>query len=149
MNWLLSTAMFIMIYTFAGYCLQKNVQAAQLFAKTVVRLAVLLLTDGAQETATARWWGAAHSCRPHAEDGCGYSGHQASAPSLVFVSLMIGGDQCEVLDSGHWSEQVFLNLDGVKNCSLLGRVALQHGAADVGRWCGCGVPVPAELSALL
>ena len=141
--------MFIMIYTFAGYCLQKNVQAAQLFAKTVVRLAVLLLTDGAQETATARWWGAAHSCRPHAEDGCGYSGHQASEPSLVFVSLMIAGDQCEVLDSGHWSEQVFLNLDGVKNCSLLGRVALQHGAADVGRWCGCGVPVPAELSALL
>ena len=141
--------MFIMIYTFAGYCLQKIVQAAQLFAKTVVRLAVLLLTDGAQETATARWWGAAHSCRPHAEDGCGYSGHQASAPSLVFVSLMIAGDQCEVLDSGHWSEQVFLNLDGVKNCSLLGRVALQHGAADVGRWCGCGVPVPAELSALL
>ena len=138
-----------MIYTFAGYCLQKNVQAAQLFAKTVVRLAVLLLTDGAQETATARWWGAAHSCRPHAEDGCGYSGHQASEPSLVFVSLMIAGDQCEVLDSGHWSEQVFLNLDGVKNCSLLGRVALQHGAADVGRWCGCGVPVPAELSALL
>ena len=138
-----------MIYTFAGYCLQKIVQAAQLFAKTVVRLAVLLLTDGAQETATARWWGAAHSCRPHAEDGCGYSGHQASAPSLVFVSLMIAGDQCEVLDSGHWSEQVFLNLDGVKNCSLLGRVALQHGAADVGRWCGCGVPVPAELSALL
>ena len=129
--------------------LAKIVQAAQLFAKTVVRLAVLLLTDGAQETATARWWGAAHSCRPHAEDGCGYSGHQASAPSLVFVSLMIGGDQCEVLDSGHWSEQVFLNLDGVKNCSLLGRVALQHGAADVGRWCGCGVPVPAELSALL
>ena len=129
--------------------LAKIVQAAQLFAKTVVRLAVLLLTDGAQETATARWWGAAHSCRPHAEDGCGYSGHQASAPSLVFVSLMIAGDQCEVLDSGHWSEQVFLNLDGVKNCSLLGRVALQHGAADVGRWCGCGVPVPAELSALL
>ena len=39
MNWLLSTAMFIMIYTFAGYCLQKIVQAAQLFAKTVVRLA--------------------------------------------------------------------------------------------------------------
>ena len=110
---------------------------------------LLLLTDGAQETATARWWGAAHSCRPHAEDGCGYSGHQASVPSLVFVSLMIAGDQCEVLDSGHWSEQVFLNLDGVKNCSLLGRVALQHGAADVGRWCGCGVPVPAELSALL
>ena len=138
-----------MIYTFTGYCLQKNVQAAQLFSKTEVRLAVLLLTDGAQETATARWWGAAHSCRPHAEDGCGYSGHQASAPSLVFVSLMIAGDQCEVLDSGHWSEQVFLNLDGVKNCSLLGRVALQHGAADVGRWCGCGVPVPAELSALL
>ena len=45
MNWLLSTAMFIMIYTFAGYCLQKIVQAAQLFAKTVVRLAI----------ATHRW----------------------------------------------------------------------------------------------
>ena len=144
MNWLLPTAMFIMIYTFAGYCLQKNCAR-----KKPWFVLLLLLTDGAQETATARWWGAAHSCRPHAEDGCGYSGHQASDPSLVFVSLMIAGDQCEVLDSGHWSEQVFLNLDGVKNCSLLGRVALQHGAADVGRWCGCGVPVPAELSALL
>ena len=31
--------MFVMIYIFAGYCLQKNVQVAQLFAKTVVRLA--------------------------------------------------------------------------------------------------------------
>ena len=30
--------MFIMIYTFAGYCLQKIVQAAHLFAKTVLRL---------------------------------------------------------------------------------------------------------------